>query len=410
MAKGFSLKRLWFSVIVAAIASCELSANVVAAGDSRQFLLGADISALGQAEDRGVVFRDGGKPVDAIKLFHNRGWNCFRLRLFVNPNGRGGTINTLAYTEKLARRIRASGATLILDLHYSDTWADPQHQVKPAAWKDLPFDELEKTVEQYTAGVIAEMKAAGCEPDIVQIGNEITGGTLWPDAQLAVPLSTVKVYDATVKPIKPPEPYDDAAQWSRLLRILAAGARGVREADGRDGRVRIMIHIDCGGDWPITKWYLDHLTAGKIDFDIVGQSYYPYWHGTLANVRENLRQTAERYHKDIVIVETAYPYKNPARWAQRKNMDWPISAAGQASFLTELVRTVRATPDGRGLGVVYWYPESVPPPNRRPQWNGGDTALFDADGNALPAISAAGQAAQSSEAPGVPGDPATAGK
>src|SRR5262245_28827903 len=105
------------------------------------FLLGADISALTQAEQRGVTFRDvDGKPGDAIALFTRHGFNCFRLRLFVEPNGRGGVVNSQSYTRALAKRIKASGATFLLDIHYSDTWADPQHQVKPAAWKDLPFD------------------------------------------------------------------------------------------------------------------------------------------------------------------------------------------------------------------------------------------------------------------------------
>ena len=113
------------------------------------------------------------------------------------------------------------------------------------------------------------------------------------------------------------------------------------------------------GDSPVTRWYFDHLNEHHVDYDIIGQSYYPYWHGTLANVRENLRKTANRYHKDIVIVETAYPWKGEKRWSERKNMAWPISAEGQAQFMRDLIAAVRDTPDGHGLGVVYWHPESV---------------------------------------------------
>ncbi|HEX4055136.1 MAG TPA: glycosyl hydrolase 53 family protein [Tepidisphaeraceae bacterium] len=349
-----------------------------------RFLLGADISALAQVEQRGAVFRDNGKPGDAIAIFSRHGWNCFRLRLFVNPNGRGGTVNSLDYTRALAKRIKASGATFVLDLHYSDTWADPQHQVKPAAWKDLDFDSLQNAVEKYTARVMADLKANDALPQIVQIGNEITGGTLWPDAQVKVPLSMVKVYDSTVKPIEPPQPYDDAKQWDRFTRILAAGIRGVRQSTTSADHVRIMIHIDCGGDWPVTRWFFDHLDQHHIDYDIIGQSYYPYWHGTLANVRDNLQQTANRFHKDIIIVETAYPWKDAARWSARKNMAWPITAAGQQQFMEDLIRTVRETPDGHGIGVIYWHPE--PPAGAR--WNGGDMALFDSNGNALPAMDA----------------------
>jgi arabinogalactan endo-1,4-beta-galactosidase len=214
-------------------------------GAAPTFLLGADISTLTQVEQRGGVFRDAGnadagKADDAIAIFRRHGWNCFRLRLFVNPNGRGGVINSLDYTRALAKRIKASGATFILDIHYSDTWADPQHQVKPAAWKDMDFDAMEVAVEKYTAGVMADLKQNGALPEIVQVGNEITGGTLWPDAQVAVPLSTVKVFDSTVKPIKVPQPYDDAKQWDRLTRILAAGVRGVRESTVPSDGVRVL--------------------------------------------------------------------------------------------------------------------------------------------------------------------------
>jgi len=358
----------------------------VSSGLGSTFLLGADISALAQVEKRGGVFLDHAKPDDAIAIFRQNGWNSFRLRLFVNPNGQGGTVNTLDYTRALARRIKASGAVFILDIHYSDTWADPQHQIKPAAWKDLGFADLQKQVEKYTTDVIEDLQKNGCGPDIVQIGNEITGGTLWPDAQVAVPLSTVKVYDSTVKPVTPPQPYDDVLQWERLCAILAAGARGVRAASEPGHPIRIMIHIDCGGDWPVTQWFFDHLSAHHIDYDIIGQSYYPYWHGTLENVRENLAQTAARYQKDILIVETAYPWKNPQRWAQRRNMAWPISPRGQEDFLHDLSGTVSRTPDGHGLGVIYWHPELVPAPRGIAQWNGGDMALFSGDGEALPAM------------------------
>lgn len=351
------------------------------------FLLGADVSTLTQMEQRGGVFRDSGNPSDAIAIFRRHGWNCFRLRLFVNPDGRGGVINSLEYTCALARRVRSAGAVLILDLHYSDTWADPQHQVKPAAWQNLDFDSLEKSVQDYTATVMRTMRDQGVLPDIVQIGNEITGGTLWPDAQVQVPLSTVKVFDATVKPIVPPQPYDDARQWDRLARITKAGVRGVREATTPADHVRVMLHIDCGGDWPITQWFFDHMVAHHVDFDMIGQSYYPYWHGTLAQVQQNLQRTAEAYGKDIVIVETAYPWKDGQRWSSRKNMAWPISAAGQQEFMTELIRTVRDTPGGRGAGVIYWHPESVPLRGMRNIWNGGDMSLFDDQGNALPALS-----------------------
>ena len=152
---------------------------------------------LARVEQRGGVYVDNGKPNDAITIFTHHGWNCFRLRLFVNPNGQGGVVNSLEYTRTLARRIKASGATFVLDIHYSDTWADPQHQVTPAAWKDQDFETLEKTVQDYTSSVIADLRQNNALPDIVQIGNEITPGMLWPLGQLKVPKSKVKSSAAT---------------------------------------------------------------------------------------------------------------------------------------------------------------------------------------------------------------------
>ena len=350
-----------------------------------KFLLGADISTLAQVEQRGGVFRDHGQPDDAIAIFTRHGWNCFRLRIFVDPDGRGGVINSLAYTRALAKRIKDAGATLLLDFHYSDTWADPQHQVKPHAWKDQPFDDLEKQVEQYTTDVMRELKEHGALPDIVQIGNEITGGTLWPDAQAQVPDSNVKVFEGEVRKITPPQPYDDAKQWDHLARVVKAGIRGARSVSPVP---RIMLHIDCGGDWPVTRWYFDHMREHDVEFDIIGQSYYPHWHGTLDNVRENLRETARRYNKDIVIVETAYAWKDAARWSSRKNMAWPISAEGQKQFLSNLIQTVRETPGNHGVGVIWWHPESVPSKGSTRPWNGGAMSLFGDDGEILPAIDA----------------------
>src|SRR6266853_394419 len=167
------------------------------------FYLGADISTLAQVEQQGGIYMDGDKPSDALALFMKNGWTCFRLRIWGDP--RNG-VNGLEYTTKLAKRIKDAGATFMLDFHYSDWWADPQKQNKPAAWAKLDFDALVKQVETYTAHVIKTLKEAGAIADFVQIGNEITGGTLWPDAQVKVPLSTIKVFSGEVKVMTPPEP------------------------------------------------------------------------------------------------------------------------------------------------------------------------------------------------------------
>lgn len=329
---------------------------------------------------------DGDKLEDPLAIFMKNGWTCFRLRIWVDP--RDG-MNGLDYTTKLAKRIKDARGTFMLDFHYSDWWADPQKQNKPKAWAQLDFDDLAKQVEKYTENVVKTLKDAGATPDFVQVGNEITGGMLWPDAQVKVPLSTVKVFSGDVKVMSPPEPYDDAKQWSKLIRVLKAATKGVRSATTPADHVRIVVHIDCGGDWPVTKWYFDHLTSAGVDFDVIGQSYYPNWHGTIENLRDNLRETVDRYNKDVMVVETAYPSRSiRAVPAAAKNMIWPMTPEGQKQFLADVIKTVRSAPRGHGIGVNYWHPEATymtNPPT--PRWNGPDAnSLFDAKGRALPAM------------------------
>jgi len=356
------------------------------------FYPGADISALATIEERGGVYLDGDQPGDAIAIFMKHGWTCFRLRIWVDPtNG----VNGLDYTRKLAKRIKAAGGTFMLDFHYSDWWADPQKQNKPAAWTKLDFDALVKQSGAYTASVVKALKDAGATPDFVQVGNEITGGMLWPDGQVKVPLSTVKVFENEVMVMSPPEPYDDAKQWDHLIRLLKADTDGARSATAPEDHVRIIVHIDCGGDWPVTKWYFDHLTAAGVDYDVVGQSYYPRWHGVLKNVSDNIRETRRRYGKDVMIVETGYPSRGTRLSpAAAKYMVWPETPAGQKQFLTDLIRTVK---ESGGIGVNYWHPEATYIPGSTNRWRGPDAnSLFDTRGHPLPAMDVLGRAAQGS--------------
>ena len=373
-------------------AACLFVISAPAAGPTNiasPFYLGADISTLSDVERRGGIYLDGNQPADPLAIFMKNGWTCFRLRIWVDP--RNG-INGLEYTTQLARRIKAAGGTFMLDFHYSDWWADPQKQNKPAAWAGLDFDDLVTKVQSYTADVIKTLKQAGATPDFVQIGNEITGGTLWPDAQVKVPASTVKVFSGDVTVIYPPEPYDDARQWNHLIRVLQAAAAGVRSATTPADHVRIIVHIDCGGDWPVTRWYFDHLEQAHLDYDIIGQSFYPNWHGTLENLRDNLRETINHFHKDVMVVETAYPSRPVNRSsAALKNMIWPMTPVGQKQFLADVIATVKAAPESRGIGVNYWHPEATYTPKAATRFAAPDAnSLFDATGRALPAMNVLG--------------------
>jgi len=329
------------------------------------FLAGGDLSFLTREEQLGAVYKDGGTPLDALQIFKAHGWNVVRLRLWVHPTGQREYINDLPYTVALAKRVKRAGFKFLLDFHYSDTWADPAHQTKPAAWKDLPFDQLTRQVQTYTRGVVATLRASDALPDIVAVGNETINGMLWPDGKVEGP-----------------------GGWARYGTLLKAGIAGVREGAKPLPSPLLMIHLNNGADAGLTQWFFSHLDPrGRgIDFDLIGLSYYPDGKNTLAQLKSALAADARAYHKPLVIAETAFPASGAA------GPDQPVYAAygrtpdGQHRFLADLVRTVQETPGGLGRGVLYWQPEWVPIKGL-PNYNGG-SSLFNDQFNALPGIGA----------------------
>jgi len=337
---------------------------------SAEFIAGADVSHLAFFEERGIVYRDAGQPRDALALLKQRGLNCARLRLFTSSAQQAQTdpynfINNLGYTLPLAVRARQAGLRLLLDFHYSDSWVDPGKQTKPAAWAGLNFAQLEQRMYDYNSNTIAAFKAAGALPEYVQVGNEIIQGLLWPDG---------KVGGSS----------DTPAQWQKLGLLLKAAIRGIKDA-ATDSSPRIMIHIDRGGDWPGTRWFFDNLRQQQVEFDLIGQSYYPFWHGGLDALRNCLTNTVARYGRPVVVVETAFPWSNSTNIA-----GLPATPEGQVQFVVELARIVNAVPDGMGAGIVWWGTEyqrlagvGLAGFDRR--------SFFDDAGNALPAANALGQ-------------------
>lgn len=333
------------------------------------FLTGGDVSALTRIEQGGAAFSTGtGGPVSAIAALRSRGANIFRLRLFLAPNGEEVQVNDLAYTLALAKRVKASGAALMLDLHYSDTWADPQHQVIPAAWRSLDFPALERQVEEYTAEVLTAFRTAQVMPAIVEVGNEIDNGLLWPHGRIAGPTTT------------------DTTAAARFGRLLKAGVRGVRRVTTPADSVRVMLHFSQSATPALVQAFFDLVEAQGVSYDLVGLSYYPWWHGTLAGLQQSLAMAAQRYGKDILVTETAYPWR--AGWTPEgthpEAMTWPLTADGQRAFLRDVINAVASTPGGHGLGVLWWYPEAVQVPGLF-VWGGGALALFDEGGRTLPA-------------------------
>ena len=235
---------------------------VACVSEGGEFLSGADFSHLAFFEDRGIIYKDAGQPQDACGILSRHGLNCVRLRLFTSSAAQAQAdpysyTNNLDYTLPLAVRAKNAGLQLLLNFHYSDTWADPGQQTKPAAWTDLTtFDALEQQMYDYNSNAIAAFKAARAMPEYVQVGNEIIGGMLWPDGRVG-------------------GSYDTSTQWSQLGRLIKAAIRGIKDAAGTN-KPGIMIHIDRGGDWDGTRWFFDHLGQQQVEFDAIGQSYYPF--------------------------------------------------------------------------------------------------------------------------------------
>lgn len=334
-------------LLICAILLCD-APNLIAS----DFAVGADLSNLKQAEDRGFVFKDNNVAKPGLQIFKEHGYNWIRLRLFHTPT----MAQNLQYTIALAQAAKKLGYKFLLDYHYSDTWADPGHQVIPKAWEGMTHTQMVEALLNYTRDTTIAFREAGVLPDMVQIGNEITNGMLWPDAKL-------------------PE------NWDHFVDFQKAGIAGVEAGKGNLPRPRIMVHIDKGGDKVATKAFFDRLDTYRVQYDVIGQSYYPWWHGTIYDLRENLNFMASTYDKDIIVVEAAY------NWAPAEYRDspapFPESPEGQKEFLEEVNRAVMATPHGRGTGVFYWEPGVAP---RSREGRVGGRGFFDQNGNALPVI------------------------
>jgi arabinogalactan endo-1,4-beta-galactosidase len=312
------------------------------------YAIGADLSFLKQTEDRGTSFKDNGEPKPGLQIFRDHGYNWIRLRLFHTPTR---LPNNLEYTIAMAKDAQKLGFKFLLNFHYSDTWADPGKQFIPIAWEGKSHGELAQAVFDYTRDSVAAFREAGVLPDMVQVGNEIAHGMLWPDGKL-------------------PD------NWDNFADLLKAGIKGVDAGRGNRPRPLVMIHIDRGGDVKGTKAFFDKINAYKIPFDVIGQSYYPWWHGTLLDLRENLNFMANEYHKDIMVVEAAYNWRSSEY--RNKLAPFPETPEGQKEFLEEVNRLVMNTPYGLGKGVFWWEPAVTGPL--------GSRGFFDDKGNALPVI------------------------
>lgn len=334
------------------------------------FYKGMDISFLDEIEQgHGRFYETNGQAMDCLDILQHNGVNSIRLRIWNEPPGR---YCNLERTLVMAKRIKDRNLHFLLDFHYSDMWADPAKQNKPKAWERLDFKALTQAVFQYTEKVMKALKDQGTLPDMVQIGNEITPGMLWADGRV----------DGV---------FDTEQQWEKLTTLVQSG---IQAAKAVYPEVNIMIHIDRGGDNEASVKFYDRFVQYGVEFNTIGLSYYSWWHGTLNDLRDNLIDLSERYGKDIVVVETAYPWTLESdnglsfivASEEQLHPGYPATVEGQTSYLKDFVEIIRQTPGGRGIGFHYWEPCWIP---SKLDWSVGhdnnwsNLTLFDFDGHKL---------------------------
>ena len=300
---------------------------------------GADVSWLTQMEDSSYKFYNAsGTAMDCFQLMKSLGINAIRLRVWVNPGG--GWCGT---KDVVAKAVRAHnlGFRLLIDFHYSDTWADPGHQAKPAAWTGYDFATLTATLSSYTVGVLDTLKAAGVVPSWVQIGNETDNGMLWPDGQAST-------------------------NMANFAALVTAGYKAVKSISDT---IKVIVHISNGYNNSTFRWMFDGLTANNAQYDIIGMSLYPSaanWAAYNDSCAANMNDMVTRYNKPVMICEVGMP-ENEATACQ--------------SFLTDLMHKVKAVSGGKGLGVFYWEPEAY-------NWQGYGLGAFDNTGKPTVAMNA----------------------
>lgn len=309
------------------------------------FAKGADVSWLPQMEATGYRFYDiDGKEKDCLQLLKERGMNTIRLRVFVNPSqDKASGHCSKEETVAMAKRAQKAKMRIMIDFHYSDTWADPAKQAKPAAWANLSFDALQNKVYEHTFDVLTALKKAGITPEWVQVGNEIPGGMLWPDGS--------------------------TNNWAQLAQLLNKGYEATKAVNTK---IKVIVHVDEGNNNEKFRWFFDKATEHQVKYDVIGLSYYPFWikkdySETIADLQKNLNDMASRYQKEVMVVEVG-------------GVDEQVQNTKE--LLAATIKAVRAVPNHKGLGVLYWEPQGAK------SWSGYGLSAWQQDGKPSPALDA----------------------
>lgn len=305
------------------------------------FAIGADVSWLTQMEKEGCKFYTGqGEEMECMTLLKTLGVNAIRLRVWVDPeNGWCGRDDVVAK----ARRALALGMRVMIDFHYSDSWADPGKQNKPAAWAKLDFDGLKKAVADHTSEVLYALKSAGVNPEWIQIGNETTGGMLWPDGQN----------------------YNDAG-FSNYVQLHNAGYDAAKAVFPN---AKVMVHVDNGWKWETLSWFFSNFRIKGAKYDLIGLSLYPdnnNWQSYNNQLLANIQNLYTQFGKETLVCEVG--------------MEWTEASACR-SFLSDLISRAKAE-GSHCTGVLYWEPEGYQ------AWSGYSKAAFDNSGKPTVALDA----------------------
>ena len=350
---------------------------------------GIDASQLGMDDADGAAppFREviGGPHVDALAILRSHGGNTFRMRMWNDPCA-DGRCNATQYRYAdlqgmltMARRCHAAGLAFVLDLHYSDWWADPGHQIKPALWRSMDLATLELAVQNFTRNTVAALVAQGTPPAAVQIGNEISNGFLWPGANQSC-AEGARLWSHDSNGSDPS--CDIGPSWARFGALVARGIAGARAACQS---CEIAIHTDLGnhigpgegGIRYVTNWYRNlsaHLPPPAA-FDRIGLSMYPRWDGgtTMQSLAKLGELAAAFPGKAIYIAETAYP----AKGNNAPEPGFNATAAGQLDFLQHVRAGLRAAVPAEQVGGVLWWEGSE---------GGNWQSVFDDDDVARPVL------------------------
>ena len=365
-----------------------------------RYVKGMDLSTLLELDRLGAKYYDEGEERDILDIMKDYDVDTIRLRIWNDPWGKdhesyGAGENDVPTTLEIAKRVSEKGFGVLMNFHYSDFWADPGKQIKPKAWEGMTVAELTQAVYDFTFDTMELFKKEGVNITMVQVGNELSNGLLWPEGKIDV--------DAGI------------GEYDNIAKFVSAGIRAVRKSNPD---IPVMIHLDNGGNNELYRRWFDNYVARGEDFDLIGLSYYPFWHGTMDQLMNNMNDIAERYHKDLIIAEVSMGYTMEDYKAYEKlsdserkgyatrpalveKIEFPMTREGQADFMRTLLARLETVAEHRARGFFWWEPAWIPVPGSGwatpasleymndpgpcgNEW--ANQALFDYDGNVLPTL------------------------